>query len=206
MSRRLSPALLVPLALALGACSGDQPLTTAEAPRAALAPAPVCLEFNVPPLGTTYGGFVGSIPGATQFVENGIRVSVLPFNTGGGSFFAEARIEPSPVPFGAGANPRGRVRSISWGFDFTGLSFIPKTVTFDWLDQGVPIENLAVNGSPVFIGQLHTPPAVLGGIAVSSGFGAAPGGLQGTIKLTGPVQKVLVGGQPLWVDHVCAYP
>ncbi len=196
------------LVLAAAACSPDAtPLAPAdEAPRlaAAAAPPPACLDFNVPPLGTAYGGGFGTPVGVPQWVENGITAAVVPYQPG--ALYAEARVVLPPVPFGAG--PTGRARSINWQFDFTGLPFVPKTVTFDWLDQGTPspVENLAVNASPLFIGQIHAPPAVMAGIVVGTSVVAAPGGLKGTMKLTGPVQRVVVGGQPVWIDHVCAYP
>jgi hypothetical protein len=198
------------LVLAAAACSPEAtPLTPAgEAlPRQAAAaalPPPACLDFNVPALGTPYGAAWGTPVGVPQWVENGITAAVVPYNPG--PFFAEARVVMPPVPFGAG--PTGRARSINWQFDFTGLPFIPSMVTFEWLDQGTPspVENLAVNGSPLWIGQLHAPPAAFGPIGVVSGFAAAPGGLTGSIRLMGPVQRVVVGGQPVWIDRVCAHP
>lgn len=205
-TRRLGLALV----LAVAACSPDAtPLAPADEARprqaaAAALPPPACLDFNVPPLGTPFGAAWGTPVGAPQWVENGITAAVVPYQPG--ALFVEARVVMPPVPFGAG--PTGRARSISWQFDFTGLPFVPKTVTFDWLDQGTPspVENLAVNGSPLFVGQIHAPPAVMAGIAVGTSVAPAPGGLTGTMKLTGPVQRVVVGGQPVWIDHVCAYP
>lgn len=211
MTRRPSLALLsaVPLALTLAACGGsDQPtLTAVEAtPRQAhAAPPAVCLDFNVPAIGTAYGAAFGTPVGVTQWVENGIRASVVPYQPG--PFFAEARIVFPPVPFGAG--PTGRARSINWQFDFTGLPFVPRAVSFQWLDQGTPspVENLSVNGSPLFIGQIHAPPAVLGGANVASSVFAAPGGLTGEVRIwNAPISRVIVGGQPVWIDHVCAFP
>ena len=205
--RKRSLALLVPLSLALGACS-EAPVTgvTADAAEPRLAPAPACVEFNVPALGTTYGSIPGpAFPGGPVFVESGIVVGVAPFTTGASTFYAEAKIEFPPLPFGAGQT--GRARSISWTFDFTGLPFVPSTVAFEWLDQGAnSIENLAVNGSPVWVGQIFAPPAAFGPVSVFASSVAVPNGRRGSIKLVGPVQKHLVGGQPLWVDRLCAYP
>lgn len=206
--RRSVPVVLaVVVAGALAACSdADQAITSPRDAEPRMTHGGVCVDFNVPPLGTAWGGAFGTPVGVTQWVENGIRVSVVPYQNGG-VFFGEARIVFPPVAFGAG--PVGRARSINWQFDFTGLTFVPRTVTFQWLDQGTPspVENLGVNGSPLFIGQLHAPPAAFGPVLVSSVFGAAPGGLTGTIRLwNAPIQRVVVGGQPVWIDHVCAYP
>ena len=209
---RTTLALLFPLALA--ACadavapahdSADGVAARAAAPVAA--PAGVCLDYNVPPVGTQWGGPpVGTPVGSTIFVENNIRASVHTFNDGVTTFYGLARVEfPPPQPVGVG--PVGLARGISYGFDFSALSFVPQTVTFEWLDQGAnPIENLRVNGSPLFIGQLHAPPAVWGGAAVTSAWAFVPNGRRGQITLTGPVQRILVGGQLIWVDRVCAYP
>ena len=204
--RSLGPALLV----ALAACSPDAtPLAPADEapPRQAVAaalPPPACLDFNVPPLGTPFGAAWGTPVGVPQWVENGITAAVAPYQPG--AFFVEARVVMPPVPFGAG--PTGRARSINWHFDFTGLPFVPSAVTFEWMDQGAPspVENLMVNGSPLYVGQIHAPPAAMAGIAVGTTVAPVPGGLTGTMKLTGPVQRVAVGGQPLWVDRVCAHP
>jgi hypothetical protein len=206
---RTTLALLFPLALA--ACAdavapAGAPESGARAAAPAPAPAGVCLDYNVPPLGTQWGGPpIGTPVGATVFVETGIRASVHPFNDGATVFYLLARVEMPPVPVGVG--PTGLARGISWGFDFSGLSFVPQTVTFEWLDQGAnPIENLRVNGSGLFIGHLHAPPAAIGGTVVGSAWAFVPNGRRGQITLTGPVQRILVGGQLLWVDRVCAYP
>jgi hypothetical protein len=210
---RTTLALLFPLALA--ACAEvvgpTHDAADGEVARAAAAPvaaaAGVCLDYNVPPVGTQWGGPpIGTPVGSTIFVESGIRASVHTFNDGFTTFYGLARVEsPPPQPFGVG--PVGLARGISYGFDFTGLPFVPQTVTFEWLDQGAGmIENLRVNGSPLFIGQIHTPPAAWGGTAVASAWGPVPNGLRGQITLTGSVFRILVGGQLLWVDRVCAYP
>ncbi len=210
---RTTLALLFPLALAAGAeaVGPTHDAADGKAARAAAAPvaapAPVCLDYNVPPVGTQWGGPpVGTPVNSTIFVENNIRATIHTFFDGTTTFFGIARVEsPPPQPFGVG--PVGLARGISYGFDFTMLSFVPQTVTFEWLDQGnSPIENLRVNGSGLFVGQIHAPPAAWGGVAVSAASVAVPNGLRGQVKLTGPVQRILVGGQLLWVDRVCAYP
>lgn len=205
-------AAALSLAAALAACGRDTSITApapeAEPSAAVAAPAPVCLDYNVPPLGSQWGGPpIGTPVGSTVFVENGIRASVHTFTDGVNTFFGLARVEPPPVvPFGVG--PVGLARSISWGFDFTALSFVPSAVTFEWYDPGInnTRENLRVNGSGLFIGQIHAPPLAMGGIGVSTTVVGIGGGVKGVMTLTGPVQRFLVGGQPIWVDRVCAYP
>ena len=76
-----------------------------------------------------------------------------------------------------------RSNNINIGFNFTGVGFTATTVRFDWVDLG-GVENLIVNGSPVFIGELDTPPAVLGGASVSTVSGPVLGGDRGTTTVT----------------------
>ena len=202
-------ALLLPLA-ALAACSDSQITAPERAePRtaAAAAPAPACLEFNVPPLGTWFGGPPWGTPAYTPlWVENGITAYVGTFNDGvNPPIYGAARVELPSAPFGVG--PTGLARSIVWGFDFSTLPFVPSAVTFEWLDlYNSPVENLRVNGA-LFIGQIIAPPAVLGGSPVGVG-GIVPvgGGFKGQIKIGAPITRIEVGGQPIWVDRVCAYP
>jgi hypothetical protein len=203
------------LVLALGAASlaacgqSDQPVTgaIADAPRtAAAAPAPVCVQFNVPPLGAVFGSPVGTPIGAVVWTENGIPVSVHRFLQVTGAWsFGSLRIENAPAVFTLAAGKTGHSNNINAGFDFTGVGFPVNKVTFNWLNLG-GYENLSVNGSPIFVGQLSAPPAFLGGAAVGTVWGFVAGGKQGTTTLTGPITKILVGGQEEWLDNVCAYP
>jgi hypothetical protein len=198
------------LAAAVAACGpNDQPVTgaTAAAPRAALAaPAPVCVRFNVPALGTVFGAPVGNPPGAVVFVENTIPVSVNRFLLSTGVWtYNWMRIENAPAAFALAAGKTDHTNNTTAGFDFTGVGFPVNKVTFHWLNLG-GYENLSVNGSPMFVGQLSAPPAFLGGAAVGTVWGFVAGGKQGTTTLTGPINRILVGGQEEWLDDICAYP
>lgn len=200
-----SLAVLAPLTLA--ACgTGDLTPTAPDAPReAALAMAPVCVFFNVPPLGATFGAPVGQPPGTFLFAENGIGVSTAKFfHPGGFTSYNRADIVNTPLA-GFGAGKVARINNINLVFDFSGLSFVPSYVQFDWLDYGGH-ENLGVNGFGPFIGELDTPPAAIGPFPVNSASFAVFGGDQGKTRLTGPVQRLLVGGQEFFLDNVCAYP
>jgi hypothetical protein len=201
------PALL----LVLAAC--------AEAPTEAISPdgaapravvVPACVEFGPPPpIGASWGGAFGTVPLNTIFVENGVRVYTnLFYFGGGGTAYGRARIEPSFAGFGSGPQIMG-INNINVGFDYANVGFVVKTVKFLWLDLG-GFENLIVNGSTPFIGELDTPPAVVGGAAVASTSVAVPGGDRGTTTLTAPatgaIKSFEVGGQEFWIDRVCAYP
>jgi hypothetical protein len=202
-ARTLSFTLLA--AAALGACGrADQPLAP-TGPRAAPA-APICVKFSVPAVGAIFGAPVGTPPGAVVWAENGIPVSVHKFFTSTGTVYNWMRIEPAPAVFTLASGNTGHTNNINAGFDFTALPFLPTTVTFDFLDLG-GFENLQVNASPVYIGQLMAAPSPWGGVNVAKAAAAVPGGIQGTITLSGgPVKWVMVGGQEFWLDNVCAYP
>lgn len=195
---------------ALAACgASDQPVTgaTATAPRtAAAAAAPVCVYFNVPPLGALFGAPVGTPIGAVVWTENAIPVSVNRFLQITGAWsYNWMRIENAPAVFTLAAGKTGHTNNINAGFDFTGVGFPVNKVTFHWLNLG-GYENLSVNGSAIFVGQLSAPPPVIGGAAVATAWAPVAGGKQGTTTLSGPITKMLVGGQEEWLDDVCAYP
>jgi hypothetical protein len=163
----------------------------------------VCVDFELPlALGTQYGAPAGHHPGDVIFTTNGIPVSVHDFEYGGGGgTFNVATIDTAPVPFGAGQSMN--TNNINLEFDFTGLGFTPTKVSFEFLDLGGN-ENLSVNGSPIFNGELSSAPASLGGVNVSVSTTPVTGGKTGTVILTGPVKTLRVGGQEFWIDNVCA--
>lgn len=206
--RRNALALLFPLAAA--ACS--------EAPTATLSPedadprllvVPACVEFGPPPpIGATWGSGSGTVPFNTIFVENGVRVYTnrFFFPPPGGATYGNMRIEPAFGGFGFGQIARSN--NINIGFDYANVGFVVNTVKFHWKDLG-GFENLIVNGSPPFIGELDTPATPIGGVNVSSTSVAIPGGDQGTTTLTAglnPIKSFEVGGQEFWIDRVCAWP
>ena len=200
-------------AAALAACAAPDGITRsaddAEA-RLAPAPTPACVEFGPPPpFGATWGSGVGTPPGTVIFVESGIPVTIRQFLSGGVWFYGGTRIEFPPPP-GVGVGQTARINNVNLDFDFTGLPFPVKTVTFEWLDIG-GVENLRVDGSGVWVGELNAPPAALGGQPIVSVVTIALGGSndQGKMQIGGagvPVKRVWVGGQELWIDRVCANP
>ena len=205
---RSIPALLLVLAAACGEAPTEAISPDGAAPRAVVVPA--CVEFGPPPpIGASWGGPFGTIPLNTIFVENGVRVYTNRFFfPGGGTAYNVARIEASFGGFGSGPQIM-RSNNINIGFDYATVGFVPTTVRFIWLDLG-GFENLRVNGSAPFIGELDTPPAVLGGVNVASVSFAVPGGDRGTTTLTAPaggaIKSFEVGGQEFWIDRVCAWP
>lgn len=163
----------------------------------------VCVDFE-PPLavGTQYGASAGHQSGDVVFTTNGIPVSVHDFNfIGGGGTFNVANIDLAPVPFGSGQSIR--TNNINLEFDFSQLGFQTSQVQFEFLDLG-GVENLSVNGSPVFAGDLSAAPTPIGGVSIAVFAAAIPGGSKGMVILTGAVQKLRIGGQEFCIDNVCA--
>ncbi len=166
-------------------------------------PSKVCVDFELPlTSGTQYGTPAGNNKGDVVFTTNGIPVSVCDFNfvTGGGTFNV-ARIELPPVPFGSGQSIR--TNNINLEFDFSQLSFQSSEVQFEFLDLG-GFENISVNGSTVFAGELLATPNPIGGINIAVTAAPVQGGIKGTVTLTGAVKKLRIGGQEFWIDQVCA--
>ncbi len=127
---------------------------------------PVCVTFEPPafPLGTTYGAPVGQVSGDLAFVSNGISGYVYKFSQVSGTAFNRAFINVAPVSFSPGQSLR--TNNIDLQFDFSGVGFSVKRVTLVYLDLG-GYENLAVNGSGVYVGELTAAPAILGGVHVA---------------------------------------
>lgn len=163
----------------------------------------VCVDFEAPlAVGTQYGAPAGHNSGDVVSTTNGIPVSVHDFNfPGGGGTFNVAHIDLAPVPFGNGQSMR--TNNINLEFDFSNIGFAPNEVRFEFLDLGGS-ENISVNGSPIFAGELSAVPSPIGGVNVSVSTTPVAGGKKGVVILTGAVQKLRVGGQEFWIDNVCA--
>jgi hypothetical protein len=162
-----------------------------------------CVDFEAPlAVGTQYGSPVGQTPGTVIFTTNRIPVSIqnFVFPAGGGAFNTAGIVIP-PAPFGIGQAIR--TNNINLEFDFSGVGFAVAKVTWDYLDQG-GFENISVNGSPVFAGELSAAPSPIGGANIVVTAVPAPGGKKGTVTLTGAIKTLRIGGQEYWIDNVCA--
>ena len=162
-----------------------------------------CIDFERPfSVGTQYGAPSGHVNGDAVFTTNGIQVSVHDFQfPGGGGTFNEAHIDVAPLPFGSGQSLR--TNNINLEFDFSGVGFAPTEVRFEFLDLGGS-ENLSVNGSPIFAGDILALPSPIGSVNASVSSTPVGGGTRGTVVLSGPIQKLRVGGQEFWIDNLCA--
>jgi hypothetical protein len=192
------------LILALAGCTPPPPPPT---PTPTPIPASaVCVDFEPPlVLGDQYGTPAGQMPGDKAFATpNGVTVSVWDFSyTGGGGTFNLAQIDAATATFGSGQTIG--TNNINLEFDFSQLGFETAQVDFEFLDKG-GFENISVNGSPVFAGELSSAPTPLGGVSLT--FSLIPGTNErrGSETLKGVVKTLRVGGQEFWIDNVCAQP
>jgi hypothetical protein len=199
----LAPSFLQAARFPLMGIAAAASLLSASAPALA---ASACVTFQPPlVLGTVFGTPAGQMPGTVIFTSNGIRVSAEKFFTApGSSFFNLARIEVPPVAFASG--PSMRHNNINLRFRFQRLPFVSRNVTLSYLDLG-GIENLGVNGSVPFIGDIASAPVLLGATSVSVTRAPVQGGKRGVVTLKGPaIRDLTIGGQELWIDTVCARP
>jgi hypothetical protein len=173
-------------------------------PRRVLAgPSRVCVGFE-PPLavGTQYGARAGHSSGDEILTTSGIAISVHEFTLlNGSTTFNEASIDVAPVAFGS--NQSLRLNNINVEFDFTGIGALVREVDFEFLDLGGH-ENLSVNGSPMFVGELSSIGGPLNGVTTSVVSTPVSGGQAGRVVLTGTIESVRIGGQELWIDNLCA--
>jgi hypothetical protein len=154
-----------------------------------------CVEFEDLALGTMYGDGINT-PGEVIFTEGAVPVSVEEFfYMGGGSTFGFAEVSNGS---GIGTGQAMQLSNINLLFDFTGYWTLPDLVTFQYADYGGE-ENLAVNGSSVFIGDMID--AAIPGYSI----GVSQLGDIGDVSIGGPVESLLVGGQEFFVDNVCAH-
>lgn len=167
---------------------------------------PACVNFGPPPaLGTLYGAPAAQVSGDLAFTESLVNVYVYNFKTLSGITFNRAQIVLPPVAFSAGQSIR--TTNIALLFDFSGVGFNVKRVTLYYLDLG-GYENLKVNASNVYVGELTSVPPFLAGNSVTVTSSPTPPpvhGKTGTVVVTGAsLTSLLIGGQELWIDKVCA--
>ena len=208
--RRLTLSLTL-TAAALSAC-GLPDVTLSDTARPPAEPSANhisnnCVHFNVPPVGTTFGAPVFQAPGTWVFSEQGIRVQVNKFITStGGTVYDRLRVEPAPAPYTLAVGNTGHAININALFSFAGIGWVTNNVKLHYMKYSGGYENLSVNGSPVFVGQIAAAGGLYGAVTVTSTPVGFLGGVQGTLTLTGaPVNDVQLGGTSLWIDTVCAY-
>jgi hypothetical protein len=182
-------ALIIPLMLA--ACGLAVPAFAA----------PGTVTFDTLAQGQTWGAPAGDSPGDLAFSEDGVDVFLRTFQSGGSPGFGFCEVEPSFGP------PRNfhvanimRLNAISLDFVFDGAG----NASFEYFHLGGTL-NLRLNGT----GSLLSPPTfgsldgnTIGGVTFAVTEFAVPGGLEGTVELTGDVSRLTIGGLELFLDEV----
>jgi len=169
---------------------------------------PVCVNFGPPPpINTMYGVPAAQVSGDLAFTVNAIDAYVYNFSLlPAGTAFNRALTSMAPVSL-----PGQSLRTININmlFDLQNLGFPVKKVTLNYLDLGGH-ENLAVNASGIYRGQIAAAPAILGNANVSVTSAATPppvSGRTGTVTITSSqIKTFMIGGQEFWIDNVCAHP
>jgi hypothetical protein len=164
---------------------------------------PICVDFESPLVpGTQYGAPVGNTVGEIVFSSGPIPVAVDHFAWGSGSgTFNYAEIDSNPQPVGSGQSIT--TNNINLVFDLSQVGFVPKNVTFAYVDRGGN-ENLSINGCPTFVGELSGASSSMCGATISvSPSGSSDG--SGKVVIEGFIFSVKVGGQEFWMDDLCVY-
>jgi hypothetical protein len=142
-----------------------------------------------------------NVAGELVHTEAGIQMRVQTFLfTGSGSAFNFAEVRNAS---GVWPSKFLSVNNVNLEFGFASIGFPVTSVTIPYTDQG-GFENLGVNGSALYRGELGAAPASLGGATVS----VVPpvGGGQGLVTITGVIQSVTIGGQEFGIDNITAVP
>lgn len=157
-----------------------------------------CVKFDSLAAGAVWGSSTGHLSGDVVHVESGIRVSVHFFQyPGGGGTFNDAIVDTAWQT----SSPNSiNTNNINLGFDFAGLPSLPSQVAIKFRDLG-GFENVAVNGSPIQVGELAN--GALPGVSWTVADFPTAGGRVGKLTVQGSIHSLLVGGQELWVDTLC---
>lgn len=167
-------------------------------------PCAVYVGHESQPLAKLFGAVVGQPLGDVMYTEALVELSTaLFFPVVGPPIYGDARIAGvfgSPIAFGTDTKTLGMPNmNVRFRFGFGGVT----EVEFDWLDLGGD-ENLAVNGGPLYVGDIaFAPAAIAPGVTFSTTITGVAGGKKGTARLTGPVTEFTIGGQEFWHDNMC---
>lgn len=191
--RSLSLASAALAVLTLGGChifdhddDGQQPPTGG-----------LCVDFEDPAAGTTYT--VGQ-----SFQDNGITVSVLPFQWANGTMTSGGSANIDTNNYALGTGNAGRPNNTNFGFGFGRVNGV--TLKLGELGGN---NNIKINSDfRNFANFADIDGQTIGGATVDFTATSAPGAhnYYGTLSITGVVEVFEIGGQELWVDDVCAQP
>ena len=147
-----------------------------------------------------WGGPAGDIPGTHLFNaggNGGVPVIGLPNSNGS---FGTISIGSSSPGFGSGQALN--IININAGFDLLAIG-CSSFMSFDFRDAG-GTENLLVNGGTPYVGELSAAPFNIAPGVECTVTSTTNGGVTiGTVKLTGNLETVILGGQEFTIDNVC---
>ena len=161
-----------------------------------------CVKFDGLPANTVWGGGAGHSAGDVVHTENDIEVSLHKFRlppTGGTGAFGKANVDTN---FFTSSPNSIHLNNIALGFDFTNLTALPTRVTLKFRSMG-GADNLSINGTNVVPGPLSS--GSMGPIVWAVMQQNTPQGREGSLVISGaPIHSIVVGGQELSIDTVCA--
>lgn len=150
---------------------------------------------------TAWGDAWGQLPGDLVSNDGGIEAGVDWFDYGGGTLFNELLVGAPWGPIGSGNVLH--VNNIGVFYNLAPLGGVA-SVSFDYCTGG-GTENLGVDGM-LYVGDFETIPAgFFPGYTVNVAYINGPGYTFGTVTVEGPVGRLLVGGQELYIDNVCVH-
>ena len=160
------------------------------------------VTFDLEPLDRFYGTPSGMGPGDFMFSEGGAGLWITDFLSGGTPYFNFAQIDPAftgPVIY-FGDQQILEINNVGVVFDFSS----PGNVTFEYLDLGGSV-NLQVNGHGSVLEAfdlISLAGVVAPGVIMTMVDTPVGGGHMAEVTLTGPVQRLRLGGQEFWLDNV----
>ncbi len=164
-----------------------------------------CYDFEAPELSGTYGASTGLMPGDVAFELGNIPVALAPIlYLNGDEGFMDLHIDDAI--FGDTEPLAGQsvfMGNLSMVLDFTALDAPVTEVCFEFFDGG-GVENLGVNDQPALpVAELaEIDPDALPGFALSF-LPEANVPNAGKFCISGPLEKLTIGGQEFGLDNLC---
>jgi len=162
------------------------------------------LEFEDEPLGSSWGVANSNVPGDLIFSEDGVPVTIEELFDGTSWVFWNCSIGLADPTTGVTDGQALHYGAVATEFDFTGLAEPVAEVHFEYVDWA-GTENLGVNGTTIYYGQMASfPTNIAPGVTCSIDSWTIPSGESaGRVSLYGPVEILRVGGQQFMLDNIC---
>jgi hypothetical protein len=157
-------------------------------------PTTLCVDFEDLPLAEEY--HVGD-----NFTDSGVVIAVEHFQWGNGQWTdgGYARVENEGLAGSSGQEMA--VNNVNLRFDFGESSYTGLSLCYGEYGGNINIE---VNGDFRNVDDFSDVISPVGGVHISTG---NLGNGKGVLVLSGTINSLAIGGQELWIDHVCrVYP